>query len=125
MKNVVIISLGDGKFKPQEVKLGGYADGYYQVLSGLTEGNTIVTSAQFLIDSESNLKAAINQFQSSTKEEKPEMKNEQPKVEVEKPKIEMDAEHNHSSSIVHEGTFDVDSIDKNNKATNISTFSFH
>ena len=66
MKNVVILSLGDGKFKPQEVKLGGYSDGYYQVLSGLTEGNTIVTSAQFLIDSESNLKAAISQFQSTT-----------------------------------------------------------
>ncbi len=37
MKNIVIISLGDGKFKPQEVKLGDYADGYYQVLSGLSQ----------------------------------------------------------------------------------------
>ncbi|MCW8816871.1 MAG: efflux RND transporter periplasmic adaptor subunit, partial [Ignavibacteriaceae bacterium] len=46
MKDIVIISLGDGKFKPQEVQLGGYSDGYYQVISGLTEGNTIVTSAQ-------------------------------------------------------------------------------
>jgi Cu(I)/Ag(I) efflux system membrane fusion protein/cobalt-zinc-cadmium efflux system membrane fusion protein len=122
MKNVVIISLGDGKFKPQEVKLGGYSDGYYQVISGLTEGNTIVTSAQFLIDSESNLKAAINQFQSSSrdsssilnlKEEKPETKNQQQMVEEEKPKMEMDAEHIHSSSIVHEGVIDVESIDKN------------
>ncbi len=66
LKDVVILSLGDGKFKPQQVQLGGYADGYYQVLNGLSEGNTIVTSAQFLIDSESNLKAAINQFQTST-----------------------------------------------------------
>jgi len=122
MKNVVIISLGDGKFKPQEVKLGGYSDGYYQVLSGLIEGNTIVTSAQFLIDSESNLKAAINQFQSSGQdsssmsnmnEENSKMKNEQPKVEEEKPKMEMDGEHDHSSSIVHEGVIDVESIDKN------------
>ena len=68
LKDVVIISLGDGKFKPQQVQLGGYADGYYQVLSGLSEGNTIVTSAQFLIDSESNLKAAINQFQTNMQE---------------------------------------------------------
>ena len=122
MKNVVIISLGDGKFKPQKVKLGGYADGYYQVLSGLTEGNTIVTSAQFLIDSESNLKAAINQFQTSGRdsssmlnmnEENPKMKYEQPMVGEEKPKMEMDQEHNHSSSIVHEGIIDVESIDKN------------
>lgn len=123
MNNVVIISLGDGKFKPQEVKLGGYSAGYYQVLSGLTEGNTIVTSAQFLIDSESNLKAAINQFQSSGQdsssvsnisEENSKMKNEKPKVEEDKPKMEMDGNHNHSSSIVHEGIIDVESIDKNN-----------
>ena len=119
MKNVVIISLGDGKFKPQQVQLGGYADGYYQVLSGLSEGNTIVTSAQFLIDSESNLKAAINQFQSSTNDEKQEMKNEQPNVETKTPKIENDKtemkmeEHDHSASIVHEGEIDVVSIDKN------------
>lgn len=122
VKDVVILSLGNGKFKPQEIQLGGYADGYYQVLSGLTEGNTIVTSAQFLIDSESNLKAAINQFQSSGQdsssvsnmnEENSKMKNERPKVEEEKPKMEMDGEHDHSSSIVHEGVIDVESIDKN------------
>ena len=35
------------------------ADGSYQVLAGLSEGEQIVTSAQFLIDSESNLKAAV------------------------------------------------------------------
>jgi Cu(I)/Ag(I) efflux system membrane fusion protein len=115
MKNIVIISLGDGKFKPQEVQLGGYSDGYYQVQNGLTEGNTIVTSAQFLIDSESNLKAALNQFKFAKpdtaailnmKEEKPEMKNEKQELP--------DAKHNHSSSIVREGVIDVNSIDKNN-----------
>ncbi|PJA99840.1 MAG: efflux RND transporter periplasmic adaptor subunit [Ignavibacteriales bacterium CG_4_9_14_3_um_filter_30_11] len=61
-KNVVIISLGDGKFRPIEVELGNYSNGYYQVLKGIDEGTTIVTSSQFLIDSESNLKAALNQF---------------------------------------------------------------
>ncbi|MGB5850145.1 MAG: efflux RND transporter periplasmic adaptor subunit, partial [Ignavibacteriaceae bacterium] len=100
-KDIVIISIGDGKFKPTQIKLGSYADGLYQVLEGLAEGNQIVTSAQFLIDSESNLRAAVNQFQSSTgdvKEEKFETKEE---------------EHVHSSSIVHEGVIDVESIDKN------------
>jgi Cu(I)/Ag(I) efflux system membrane fusion protein/cobalt-zinc-cadmium efflux system membrane fusion protein len=117
MKNVVIISLGDGKFKPQKVQLGGYADGYYQVLSGLSEGNTIVTSAQFLIDSESNLKAAISQFQSTTpvesetKEEKPIMEDGKGKMDDGNQKME---EQDHSSSIVHEGEIDVESIDKNN-----------
>jgi Cu(I)/Ag(I) efflux system membrane fusion protein/cobalt-zinc-cadmium efflux system membrane fusion protein len=115
LKDVVIISLDEGKFKPQEVQLGSYAEGYYQVLSGLSEGNTIVTSAQFLIDSESNLKAAISQFQTavfddssitSSEEEMKEMK--QPKV-LEKPKMETE-EHDHSSEIVHEGVIDVKAI---------------
>ncbi|MCZ6702072.1 MAG: efflux RND transporter periplasmic adaptor subunit, partial [Ignavibacteria bacterium] len=60
--NIIVLALGDGKFRPVDVKLGNYADGYYQVLDGLTDGNKIVTSAQFLIDSESNLKAAFTQF---------------------------------------------------------------
>ena len=107
LKDVVIISLGDGKFKPQEVQLDGYSNGYYQVISGLTEGNTIVTSAQFLIDSESNLKAAINQFQSAKQDTVAmlNMKNEKQELP--------DAKQNHSSSIVREGVIDVNSIDKN------------
>jgi Cu(I)/Ag(I) efflux system membrane fusion protein/cobalt-zinc-cadmium efflux system membrane fusion protein len=90
-KDIVILSIGDGKFKPTQIKLGGYADGIYQVLQGITEGSKVVTSAQFLIDSESNLRAAVSQFQSSTGD----MKEE------------------HSSSVVHEGVIDVESIDKN------------
>jgi Cu(I)/Ag(I) efflux system membrane fusion protein/cobalt-zinc-cadmium efflux system membrane fusion protein len=125
MKDIVILSLGDGKFKPQEVKLGGYADGYYQVLSGISEGNKIVTSAQFLIDSESNLKAAISQFQTSTsqvEEGKGKMEVEMNKTEEEKTEMNMEA-HDHSSSqpeadelkaqIVHDGVIDVEAIDKN------------
>lgn len=124
--DIVIVDLGDGKFKPQQIKLGIYSDGYYQVLNGLKEGNKIVTSAQFLIDSESNLKAAVSQFQtgtafhSSDKIEMPEMKDEKPKVIDEKqktqktPEIKIDEQdHDHSSSIVHQGIVDVESIDKN------------
>jgi Cu(I)/Ag(I) efflux system membrane fusion protein/cobalt-zinc-cadmium efflux system membrane fusion protein len=116
LKDVVILSIGDGKFKPQQVQLGGYADGYYQVLNGLSEGNTIVTSAQFLIDSESNLKAAINQFQTSTQtmedlSGETSVKTEgKRKMDDGSQKIE---EHDHSSSIVHEGVIDVEVIDKN------------
>jgi RND family efflux transporter MFP subunit len=61
-RNIVIISLGNGYFKPQEVRLGMSANGYVQILSGLTDGQTIVTSSQFLIDSESNLKKAVSQM---------------------------------------------------------------
>ncbi|HEX9251702.1 MAG TPA: efflux RND transporter periplasmic adaptor subunit [Ignavibacteriaceae bacterium] len=118
MKDIVIISLGDGKFKPQEVKLGSYSDGYYQVLSGLTEGNAIVTSAQFLIDSESNLKAAINQFQTAGSDTSSmKMNNMNKAVETpeknEKTTMRMNEEQNNPSSIVHTGVIDVESIDKN------------
>jgi Cu(I)/Ag(I) efflux system membrane fusion protein/cobalt-zinc-cadmium efflux system membrane fusion protein len=62
MTNLVIISLGEGRFKPQTVTVGGYSNGYYQVLNGLSSGEKVVTSAQFLIDSESSLRAAVEQF---------------------------------------------------------------
>jgi Cu(I)/Ag(I) efflux system membrane fusion protein/cobalt-zinc-cadmium efflux system membrane fusion protein len=58
-RNVVIIDLGEGRFMPREVVLGVEAEGVYEVLEGLSEGERIVTSSQFLIDSESNLKAAL------------------------------------------------------------------
>lgn len=58
----VIIALGDGRYKAQVVKLGIESGDYYQILSGLKEGDKVVTSAQFLIDSESNLKAAISRI---------------------------------------------------------------
>lgn len=58
-RNVVIMDLGEGRFMPREIEVGVEADGVYEVLKGLSEGDHIVTSAQFLIDSESNLKAAL------------------------------------------------------------------
>lgn len=58
-RNVVVVALGGGYFDPRDVKLGVMAGGYVQILEGLKEGEKIVTSSQFLIDSESNLKAAI------------------------------------------------------------------
>jgi RND family efflux transporter MFP subunit len=61
-RTIAILSIGNGSFKPVEVKTGAVADGYVQVLQGLSEGDTIVTSAQFLIDSESNLNAAIDEM---------------------------------------------------------------
>lgn len=61
-RNVVIIDKGDGKFSAVEVILGSEAEGYFEVSSGLTEGARVVTSAQFLIDSESKLKEAIGKI---------------------------------------------------------------
>jgi len=56
-RKIVFVSLGDGKFEPREVQLGFKADAYYQVLSGLSKRETVITSSQFLFDSESRLKA--------------------------------------------------------------------
>lgn len=114
-KDVVIIALGDGKFKPQEIELGGYADGYYQVLEGLQGGNEIVTSAQFLIDSESNLRAAISQFQSGEGEtEKVKSETQDVKRDTKNENRETkDKKYNQSSSLMREGIIDVESIDVN------------
>jgi multidrug efflux pump subunit AcrA (membrane-fusion protein) len=61
-RNLVLLSKAGGKFQPVEVTLGTFAEGYYQVLSGLSGGETVVTSANFLIDSESQLKAAVSRM---------------------------------------------------------------
>lgn len=55
----VIIDLGEGRFKPVTVKAGIETDSRVEILSGLKEGDTIVVSSQFLIDSESSLRASL------------------------------------------------------------------
>ena len=65
-RNLVFIALGDGKFAPREVVLGAQGqDNQYQVLSGLKGDEQIVTSAQFLLDSESRLQEAIQKMLAS------------------------------------------------------------
>ncbi len=61
-RNIAVISLGEGRFQPRVVKTGRTANGYVEILDGLEAGDTLVVSAQFLIDSESNLRAAIEQL---------------------------------------------------------------
>ncbi len=68
-RNIVILSRGDGKFSPREITLGAEAEGYYEVIEGLDEGDVVVTSAQFLIDSESKLKEAIGKMLETKKPE--------------------------------------------------------
>jgi RND family efflux transporter, MFP subunit len=58
-RTLVVIAKGGGYFEPREIKIGQTAQGYTEVVSGVREGEEIVVSSQFLIDSESNLKAAI------------------------------------------------------------------
>ena len=58
-RQIVIIDKGDGKFEPRQVQLGRRGEGYVEIREGVIEGEAVVTSANFLIDAESNLKAAL------------------------------------------------------------------
>ena len=58
-KQVVIVDKGEGRFEPRQVTLGQRGDGFVEIRSGVAAGEPVVTSATFLIDAESNLKAAL------------------------------------------------------------------
>jgi Cu(I)/Ag(I) efflux system membrane fusion protein len=64
-RQVVLVAKGEGRFEPRAVKLGRRGDGYVEVLDGVDKGEEVVTSATFLIDAESNLKAALQAFTQS------------------------------------------------------------
>jgi RND family efflux transporter MFP subunit len=58
-RQVVFLDRGEGHFEPRAVKIGAQTGGRIEILSGLQEGDRIVTSGNFLIDSESQMKAAV------------------------------------------------------------------
>ncbi len=59
-RQLVFLDRGDGRLEPREIETGARVEGGYAVLSGLVEGDKVVTSANFLIDSESSLKAVLS-----------------------------------------------------------------
>ena len=61
-RQLVLVQLGEGKYEPRPVKLGARGDGYIEIIEGVKEGENVVVSANFLIDAESNLKAAFSGF---------------------------------------------------------------
>ena len=58
----VIVALGDGRFEAREIIIGIESDSSIEIVRGLSEGEVVVTSAQFLIDSEASLKASIHRL---------------------------------------------------------------
>jgi Cu(I)/Ag(I) efflux system membrane fusion protein len=58
-RRVVIIDKGEGRFEPRPVEIGRRGGGYVEIRKGVAEGDIVVTSANFLIDAESNLKSAL------------------------------------------------------------------
>jgi len=58
-RTLVFVDRGEGGLEPREVQVGGKVEGGVPVLAGVTEGERVVTGANFLLDSESSLKAAL------------------------------------------------------------------
>ncbi len=61
-RQIVLLQKGEGRFEPREVKVGARSDANIEIIDGVKEGEQVVVAANFLIDAESNLKAAIGGF---------------------------------------------------------------
>ena len=61
-RQIVLIAHGEGRFEPRDVKLGGHSESHIEVMDGVKAGEKVVVAANFLIDAESNLKAAVGGF---------------------------------------------------------------
>ncbi len=61
-RQVVLVARGEGRFEPRNVTLGLRGDDYTEIKEGITAGEEVVVSANFLIDAESNLRAALSGF---------------------------------------------------------------
>ena len=58
-RQTVILDRGEGRFEPRDVKIGLRGEGFTEIREGIAEGDRVVVAANFLIDAESNLKAAL------------------------------------------------------------------
>ncbi len=61
-RRIVLVERGEGRFEPRPVNVGLRGDGYVEITDGLKIGESVVVAANFLIDAESNLKAALSGF---------------------------------------------------------------
>ena len=61
-RQIVLLEKGEGRFEPREVKLGARSDTSIEIIEGVKEGERVVIASNFLIDAESNLKAAVGGF---------------------------------------------------------------
>lgn len=66
-RQIVIVDRGDGKFEPRAVKVGAHGDRFVEIVEGVKVGESVVVAANFLIDAESNLRAALDAMSPDTK----------------------------------------------------------
>jgi Cu(I)/Ag(I) efflux system membrane fusion protein len=71
-RSVVFVARGDGTFEPRQVMIGAKSDGFYAIRSGVRSGERVVVDANFLVDSESRLKAELSEMKPETRSQKPE-----------------------------------------------------
>ena len=70
-RQAVILDKGEGRFEPRPVRTGMRGNGYVEIKEGVSEGEKAVTAANFLIDAESNLRAALHSFTARSPQETP------------------------------------------------------
>jgi Cu(I)/Ag(I) efflux system membrane fusion protein len=70
-RRLVFIDLGDGRFRPQEVRVGTETDGKYEVLEGLSEGDRVATSGVFLIAAEARISTAAKYWEKAPESSAP------------------------------------------------------
>ena len=58
-RRIVLVQVQEGRFEPRDVELGARGENFVEIVKGVSEGEQVVVAANFLIDAESNLKAAI------------------------------------------------------------------
>jgi len=96
-RTIAVVALGEGRFEPRDIELGlDSGDGWFEVLSGLHEGEDIVVSSQFLIDSESNLQEAVRKLLGARKV-RADPPEDRPAHEVPESSAESSREHDHSA----------------------------
>jgi Cu(I)/Ag(I) efflux system membrane fusion protein len=66
-RQAVLVARGEGRFEPRAVRLGMHGDDWVQVLQGVKPGEQVVVGANFLIDAESNMRAALQGFAAGAK----------------------------------------------------------
>jgi Cu(I)/Ag(I) efflux system membrane fusion protein len=69
-RSIVFVARGDGTFEPRQVTTGAKADGFYAIRTGLQAGERVVVDANFLVDSESRLKAGLGNQKAEGKRQK-------------------------------------------------------
>jgi RND family efflux transporter MFP subunit len=93
VRNVVFVSRGEGRFEPREIKIGeegGPNNQYVRVISGLFENEKIVTSAQFMLDSESRLQEAIQKMLADRQNQAKPMETPEKQMQQSMPQMKKD-----------------------------------